>query len=730
LLHLKNGLFYNAPVPIAKGVRQYQAYGRIHNMRPEALNPFFKPVSSISGVGPKAEKLLARLLNVSGFARIGDLLFHLPVQIIDRSFQPGISTAPAGTIVTMKVRIGRHQPPPPGKRRVPYRVRTSDETGEMDLVFFNARPDWIARTLPEGEIRYVSGRTEIYNGHLNMVHPDYIVEPDSIATLPRVEPVYPATAGLTNKFIAKYIQEALETVPELPEWNESAFLSRLGWPSFSAALKQLHNPRTAADLDLQSPSRRRLAHDELFAGQLALALMRETMRKSSGSGRKLTGEITGRVRTAFGKPLTGSQERALDEIFNDLKEPKRMLRLLQGDVGSGKTIVALVAMAAAIEDGSQAAIMAPTEILARQHMTTIAPICDQIGLRTAILTGREKGRNRERTMAALAQGEIDILVGTHALLQSTVEFRDLGLAVIDEQHRFGVHQRMALGSKGRQTDILIMTATPIPRTLVLTYFGDMDVSNLTEKPPGRQKITTTAMPLGRLGELLDRVAAAIGRGERLYWICPLVEESDELPVTAAEDRFQALAERFGDRVGLVHGRMKSAEKDAAMDSFREGNTNILVATTVVEVGVDVPEATIMIIEHAERFGLAQLHQLRGRIGRGDKASHCILLYGSPLGETAKARIKVMRETDDGFRIAEEDLRLRGEGEILGTRQSGAPGFSLADAEAHADLLEMARDNARYILARESPLEGERGEALRILLYLFGQDQAVKLLRAG
>ncbi|MEM7464396.1 MAG: ATP-dependent DNA helicase RecG [Pseudomonadota bacterium] len=702
-------------------------------MRPEVLNSLFAPVSQLEGIGPKLEKTLTRLLagNEHGQpAKIADLLFHLPYQIIDRRRQPGIARSPEGAIVTLKVHVDRHRPAPRGNKRIPYRVFVHDETGEMALVFFHAHAEWINKSLPVGETRYVSGKMEWFNGQPNMVHPDHIVSEAEFADLPLVEPVYPSTAGLSQKLLQRSIKAAVSALPVLPEWTEPELLKRQAWPDFSDSLHRVHEPRDMLDLDPISPSRKRLAHDELLAGQLALALMRERMRKTQGKSRTFTGSLKAKILAAFGHPLTPSQAQAIEEVLKDMEQPERMLRLLQGDVGSGKTIVALCAMVSAVEAGGQAAIMAPTEILARQHQATMEPLCTAAGLNCALLTGREKGKAREDVLARLASGEIDILIGTHALFQSHVEFKDLALAVIDEQHRFGVHQRLALGEKGTATDILVMTATPIPRTLVLTYFGDMDVSKLTDKPAGRKPITTTAMPLERLEELLARVALAMERGEKLYWICPLVEESEELPVMAAEDRFRELESRFPGNVGLIHGRMNTAEKEAAMAAFRNGETRLLVSTTVVEVGVDVPDASIMVIEHAERFGLAQLHQLRGRVGRGEKPSSCILLYRSPLGETARARLNILRETEDGFRIAEEDLKLRGEGEVLGTRQSGMPGFSLASAEHHGEILEIARDEARLIVATDPTLEGERGEALRILLYLMGQDQAVRLIRAG
>ncbi|MCB1384665.1 MAG: ATP-dependent DNA helicase RecG [Nitratireductor sp.] len=706
-------------------------------MRPEILNPLFAPVSKLEGVGPKIEKAMTRLFHGPGAsnapgtsATLRDLVFHLPHSVIDRRRQPGIALAPEGVTVTLKVRVDRHQPPPRGNRRVPYRVFVHDETGEMALVFFSAHTDYLARVLPVGETRHVSGRVEWFNGRPSMVHPDHIVDEEGFKTLPLVEAVYPNTGGLAQKTLQKSVRAALGELPDLPEWADPPLLAKQGWPSFADALDRIHFPRDGADIEPQSPARRRLAHDEFLSGQLALALTRERMRRTGGIARRFSGALATRVMANFPWPLTPSQIGAIAEISGDLKKPERMLRLLQGDVGSGKTIVALLAAADVIESGAQAAIMAPTEILARQHFAGIEPLCAGTGIRAAILTGREKGKTREAVLEGLSSGEIDLLIGTHALFQGPVAFHDLGLAVIDEQHRFGVHQRLALGAKAPSSDILVMTATPIPRTLVMTWYGDMEVSKLTDKPAGRRPIATSALPLDRLDELVGRLARAIGTGQKVYWVCPLVEESDEVEATSAEERHAALEKAFGGRAGLVHGRMSAGEKDAAMQAFKTGETRILVATTVIEVGVDVPDATIIVIEHAERFGLAQLHQLRGRVGRSDRESHCILLYKAPLGEIASARLAILRETNDGFRIAEEDLRLRGEGEVLGTRQSGAPGFNLASAEHHGDVLEIARASARHILATDPELAGDRGQALRIMLYLFGQDQAVRLIRSG
>ncbi|TRC70967.1 ATP-dependent DNA helicase RecG [Mesorhizobium sp. WSM4310] len=702
-------------------------------MRPSILDPLFVPITSLAGVGPKVGALIEKVVTADlgdRAARAGDLLFVLPHTVIDRRSRPGIAGSAEGQIVTLDVRIDRHQPPPRGNRSVPYRVYAHDDTGEIGLTFFHAHAAYLEKAMPVGEHVVVSGRMEWFNGRPTMVHPDHIALASEAENLPLVEPVYPLTAGLSGKVLRRAIGQALARLPEFPEWQDGAFMRRHTFPSFAEALTRIHNPADPIDVSIDGAAWRRLAYDELLAGQVSLALVRAKIRRLSGRPLVGDGRIVEKLRAALPYSLTASQEFALAEINADLADPERMLRLLQGDVGSGKTVVALLAMARAVEAGGQAALMAPTEILARQHLATIAPLAAKVGLRIAILTGREKGRERTETLAGLASGELDIVVGTHALFQEKVTFHDLVLAVIDEQHRFGVHQRLAITAKGDAPDMLVMTATPIPRTLVLTAFGDMDVSKLTEKPAGRQPIRTVTLPLERLDELVDRMEDAVAGGRKIYWICPLVEESEEIKLMSAEDRFASLKPLFGDRIGLVHGRMKGAEKDEAMRAFKEGETRILIATTVIEVGVDVPDATVMVIEHAERFGLAQLHQLRGRVGRGDKPSSCVLLYKDPLGETAKRRLSVMRETEDGFLIAEEDLKLRGEGELLGTRQSGTPGFQVARIEAHADLLEAARDDARLILSRDPELQSDRGEALRLLLYLFGRDAAVRLLRAG
>ncbi len=691
-------------------------------MRPQCLFPLFAPITTLPGIGPRLAPLFQRLVG----GRVVDLLWHRPSGIVDRRFSPKIVDAPAGRIATLLVRIEAHLPPDTPRR--PYRVRCSDETGFLHLIYFHAKEDWLRRQLPTGEQRIVSGLVERFNETPQITHPDHVVAPADRETIQAIEPVYPLTAGLFAKQVGKAVQAALAQVPDLTEWQDGAWLRRQNWPGWKTALFAIHHP-TAADVLDDSPARRRLAYDELLANQLALILVRAQMRRLKGRSLQSPGLLRAQALSALPFALTAAQRRALDEVDADMRAPYRMLRLLQGDVGSGKTMVGFLAMLTVVEAGCQAALMAPTEILAQQHFATLRPLAEGLGLRIALLTGRGKGKAREALLAATAAGNMDILIGTHALFQQDVTFRDLAFVVIDEQHRFGVQQRMDLTGKGQAVDVLAMTATPIPRTLLLTAYGDMDWSRLDERPPGRQPIETRALPLARMDEIVAGLRRALADGARVYWVCPLIEETPDTDLAAAEARHSHLAEIFGEMVGLIHGRMKAADKDRAMAAFADGTISILVATTVVEVGMDVPEATIMVIEHAERFGLAQLHQLRGRVGRGERASTCLLLYDSPLSETARQRLDVMRNTDDGFVIAEEDLRLRGGGEILGTRQSGTPEFKIADLARDADLLDVCRDDARLALERDKDLSSARGTALRTLLYLFERDAAARTLRA-
>ncbi|UTW57751.1 ATP-dependent DNA helicase RecG [Kordiimonas sp. SCSIO 12603] len=694
-------------------------------MRPALLNEYFADIERLPGIGPRSKLAFERLAG----GRTVDLLFHMPSGLVDRQYRPKVAEAAPGSLVTLEVTVHEHRPGP--NRRVPYRVVCSDDTAELTLVFFNPRADWLKKQLPEGEKRIISGKLEHYNGKAQITHPDYMVDPSSPEDMPLLETIYPLTAGVSGKVLRKAIAGAVASVPELPEWHDESLMKREDWPDFMTALERMHKPEHADDLEPSSDFKRRLAADELLATQLALAIVRERTRKKRGRVLKGDGSIRKKLFEVLPYELTGDQQKALSEIIHDLESERAMLRLVQGDVGSGKTVVALLAMAAATEAGVQSAILAPTEILANQHLETISEFADKVGLKIALLTGRVKGKPRKALLEALANGEIDILIGTHAIIQDDVVFKDLGLAIIDEQHRFGVQQRLALAAKAeRGVDVLGMTATPIPRTLTLTAYGDMDTSLIREKPPGRLPVDTRVVSLDRIGDVAAGIQRAVASGARAYWVCPLVEESEQLDLAAAEDRFESLKQMFGERVGLVHGKMKGAEKDEVMGRFQRGELRVLVSTTVIEVGVNVPEATIMVIEHAERFGLAQLHQLRGRVGRGSGKSSCILLRTNQIGEVASSRLRIMRETEDGFLIAEEDLKLRGGGEILGTKQSGLPEFKMVDFTEHADLIELARDDARLIINKDPELKGKRSDALRHLLYLFERDEGVRLMGSG
>lgn len=693
-------------------------------MRPFVLDPLFRSITTLPGIGPKTVKLYDRLL---GGTKILDLLFHKPVDIVERIQADSIMAAPVGSVVQISVVVDHHSPAP--RRSQPYRIRCLDHSGFVDLVFFNAPGGYLEKNYPVREKVTISGKLEEFRGQRQIVHPDlHGGAAENGSEL--IEVIYPLTAGLTTKPLRKAMQAALIFTPELPEWLDPSYRERKKWVSWKECLQTLHHPQDPSHLEPLHPARQRLAYDELLSNQLTLSLARNRQRKMNGRKFTVKGQLRQKLADRLPFTLTKSQLAVIKEIDADMASASKMLRLLQGDVGSGKTIVAALAMMNALDSGCQAAIMAPTEILARQHAQTLAPLLKSLDIHCVTLTGRDKGKVRDLLLEDIRSGRARIVIGTHALFQESVEFHDLGLAVIDEQHRFGVHQRLLLSSKTKGMDVLVMTATPIPRTLALTAYGDMEVSRITEKPPGRKPVDTRLIPQDKLDDMIEGIARQIKSGIRAYWVCPLVEESEVLDLAAADQRFQILQERFGDAVGLIHGRMKPAEKDAIMEKFASGQISILVATTVIEVGVNVPEATIMVIEHAERFGLAQLHQLRGRVGRGDGQSYCFLVYVSPLGTTAKERLAIMRQTEDGFLIAEKDLELRGGGEILGTRQSGMPEFRLADLAAHGELLLAARDDANLIIERDPELQTSRGQALRTLLYLFEQDQAITYLRSG
>jgi len=693
-------------------------------MRPAVLYPLFAEVKTLPGVGSKLAPLIEKLCG----PHLVDLLWHFPAGLVDRRYRPTIAQAEAGRVATLTVTVTAHRKPP--NRRVPWRVICKDDTGTMSLNFFHGGA-YLERNFPLNKQVIVSGKLDSFRGELQMSHPDYAVPPERAAEIPDLETVYPLTEGLGAKSLRKMINAALQKMPLLPEWQDADLVKRENWDPWHVALRALHHPAAPADFEPMTPSRRRLAYDELLADQLALAVIRRHHREVSGRALKGDGRLVRAFLDHLPFKLTKSQQEACKEISDDIASGAHMLRLLQGDVGSGKTVVALHAMLQAVEAGTQAVLLAPTEILAKQHHKTLQTFLKPLGLETGLLVGAMRGKERTPTLEALADGTLKVVVGTHALFQQGVEFHDLGMAVIDEQHRFGVQQRLQIADKGRGVDILVMTATPIPRTLAMTAYGDMEVSRLTDKPAGRQPIDTRTVDLARLDEVIGGIQRQIDQGAQAYWVCPLVMESEQTDLAAATERAAMLKRMMGDeRIGLVHGQMPPAERDKVMSRFAEGKIGVLVATTVIEVGVDVPNATLMVVEHAERFGLAQLHQLRGRVGRGAEKSTCLFLFQSPLGQMATARLKLLRETEDGFRIAEEDLRLRGAGEMLGTRQSGLPEFRIANLGAHEDLLAMARDDTKLILSRDSELTSPRGLALRHLLYLFEKDAAVRLFRAG
>ena len=704
-------------------------------MRPEKLFTLFADIRSIKGVGEETRKGFARLLgrNAAEPLLVRDVLFHLPSGVIDRRKSPPLSQAKDGDILTFVGTVEVHQLPERGDKR-PYKVICHTPEGYININFFKAKKEYITSVLPVGSQKLISGKLEWYATIPQIIHPDIIAAPSEIASIMKLEAVYPLTYAMTSRYISKIIQNILPRLPELQEWIDGNMLAQKHWESWKQTITRLHNPVEETDLLPDSLSKSRLAYDELLAGQLALALVRKKLKRKVSRPLPVSQVLRTKLRALLPYTLTGGQEKVIAEIDTDLKSGYRMLRLLQGDVGSGKTAVAFMAMLSAVEAGGQAALMCPTELLAIQHSSFMQKYAQSLGIQVVLLKGGMRSKEYTVALEKIASGEAQIIIGTHALFQEKVLYHNLCLAVIDEQHRFGVAQRLTLADKARDTHMLVMTATPIPRTLAMTAYGDMDCSILAEKPQGRQEIITKVVPLARQEEVLQGIERAIAQGEKVYWICPLVEENEDeelrSDLAAVEERYKEFSHRFAGQVAMAHGRMKAEQRDQAMSGFAEGKYSLLVATTVVEVGVDVSDATIIIIEHAERFGLAQLHQLRGRVGRGAKQSSCILLYGPQCGEMGKARLKVLRSSNDGFLIAEEDMKLRGAGDILGTRQSGLAAFRFADLVTHNALLHIAVNDSKLILHTDPDLQSPRGVALRHLLYLFGYDEAIRFLGAG
>ncbi len=688
-------------------------------MRPSILYPLFSSIETINGIGAKYTKMISNLCG----NKVVDLLFHFPYNTVDRTYSPPLSLAKSGRIWTGIVEIVEHIPP--SSKRHPYKIHCICDNTEITLIFFKVYKDYIQKSYPVGSKRAISGKLEYFNHCYQMSHPEYVVSPENFSHIAIHEPVYPLTYGVTNKMMCNIQKEAIKRLPVFKEWQKD-----IPSISFNDAIYRLHNPQSIADLLPSSEVYSRLAYDELLSNQLALAFIRHKSKQQAGNSYICDNKLYNKIKSSLPFELTSSQEDVLTEISKDQSSPYQMLRLLQGDVGSGKTVVAFLSMLKVIENGFQTALMAPTEILAKQHYESFTLMCQDTNIKVSLLLGKTKAKARKEILADLAQGKIDILIGTHALFTDSVVFKNLGYVVIDEQHRFGVNQRLALSSKGKSCDVLVMTATPIPRSLLLTSYGDMDYSKITEMPKSRKPTTTVVMHSDKIPDVIAGISRKLQDNARVYWVCPLVEESEKSDLAAATMRYEMLQKKFGDKVGLIHGKQKEKEKDAVMDSFKKGDISLLVSTTVIEVGVNVPEATVMIIEQSERFGLSQLHQLRGRIKRGNQAGTCILLYSYPISAVAKERLSIMKKTEDGFYIAQRDLELRGGGELLGTRQSGFTQFKIADMSVHQDLLLKAKADAEGILKTDILLESKRGQSLRNLLYLFSQDEAVKSYLAG
>ena len=693
--------------------------------RPQILFPLFGQLTQFSGIGPKIALNLSKL----DINSPRDLLFNLPYSLLTRNKVDTVFGKANNDIVIVEITVDEHVENLQKNR--PYKINVSDAKTSFQLVFFHSNKNWLRDLFPIGDKVLISGKLEYFEGRAQITHPDYVLKPGDEVQVPLVEPLYSLSAGITQKTISKAARQALKLVPGLNEWISPSIINKYAWPSWVEALQDSHLPKNINQINSDSINRLRLAYDELLAHQLTLAIARENYRKSKGIKNIGNGILSSKVIKLLPFDLTNAQIRVIDEIRDDMSQPFRMNRLLQGDVGSGKTLIAFLCMLSAIEAGGQAVIMAPTEILTKQHEDTLKPLAAKAGIILESLSGRDKGKERKFKIEAIAAGKIQIIIGTHAVFQESIKYNDLRLAIIDEQHRFGVRQRMDLGNKGNAVDILVMTATPIPRSLALTNYGDMELSELDEKPIGRKPINTVMVSSSRIFEVIERLKAAIKTGNQIYWVCPLVEDSEFLELTSAEDRANKLSKVLGrDNVGLVHGKMPAEEKDKVMLDFINNKIKILVATTVIEVGVDVPNATIIVIEHSERFGLSQLHQLRGRVGRGSDASTCLMLYKPPLGKTAKKRLEAIRETNDGFKIANVDLKLRGAGDVLGVAQSGLPKFRIANIEVHSNLMELAKDEARLVMAKDPTLTSPQGKALRNLLYIMGADQSIKLLSVG
>ena len=685
-------------------------------MRPKILYKLFSNLETIKGIGPKNAKLIERLCG----KYLLDLILHRPIAYIDRRNSPKIKDLSNNSIVTLILKVDSHTPS--FNKRMPYKITCSDETGQLNIVYFNLRGPYLKKMFPLGSKKVVSGKVEEFNGIFQMTHPQHIADESNLDSVKKIECVYPLTAGISSKIIQKSINSSLAIIDDLPEWIPNDYLQKNNWTSWKKSIYEMHNPNELKE-DKEDIYLNRLVFDELLSQQLTVRLIKNKISKLKGNTIKPNGSLLESLKNHLSFELTDDQNQAIKEISKDQSSPNKMLRLIQGDVGSGKTVVALHGMIQCAENSKKSILMAPTEILAEQHYNTIKLFADKLKLSCALITASNKKNHNY---------ESDILIGTHALFQDKVSIDNIGLIVIDEQHRFGVHQRILLNEKaGNECDILLMTATPIPRTLELASYGDMDITKIMQKPKNRKPIITKSINLNKIESLKEALIKKLKQREKIYWVCPLVDESDKIDLQSVNQRVLDIQKYYKDfNVEMVHGQMKQEEKNKIMDNFKNFKTQILVATSVIEVGIDDPDATVIIIENSERFGLSQLHQLRGRVGRGTKQSTCILLFDGTLTDNAKKRINVMKETNDGFKIAEEDLSIRGAGEILGTRQSGLPNFRLTNLNVHKSLMLQAREMAIKIVEKDPELSSDQGKSLRLLLHLFNNQVAIDYLKSG
>ena len=671
-------------------------------------------VSTLDGVGIKTKKILKK----KKIEKISDLLWNLPQGFVDRSNIKQLDKLEIGKITTVKVKVLKYNFP--RKRNLPNKVFCEDEKGKIEIIFFNSREGYIRNILPLNTMVVVSGKINYYKNKYQITNPDYTVPINKENFVNKLMPKYSLTEGLTEKVYNKLINQVLENIIEIPEWHNNEVLKKIGNVSWHNAILEIHKKKENL---LNSKYYKRLAYDEILANLLVLSEVRQRVRKYNKQKKIFDNTLSKKIISNFNFSLTEDQKKAVNEINNDLMSDYKMFRILQGDVGSGKTIVSFIAAANTIKSKWQVALMAPTEILAKQHYILACKIFKSSGIKISFLSGKTDPKEKKIILKNLLDGNINFLIGTHALFQKNTVFKKLGLVIIDEQHKFGVKQRIDLSDKGgKECDILLMSATPIPRTLVLTIYGDMDISILSEKPIGRKEIITLSKPEEKISEIILFIKKQINIGNQVFWVCPLIDESKKLDYSAAVEKYNYLSKIFNKNVGLIHGGLDKNKKNDVLNSFLNKSINILVSTTVIEVGIDFPNANVIIIENSNKFGLSQLHQLRGRVGRGSTQGTCILLYKKNLSENAKKRIKILKNSNDGFFIAEEDMKLRGFGDILGFQQSGMKDFKLADPVHHADLFKIAEQDIKNI-----ELNKKNSKKYDFLLKLFDKVNIINQL---